>query len=189
MSSEDEDKKGQGPKARGKVIRFEDGGLEPYDEDESGESGSGSGGQSGEIEFRFKDDRFGPTRDDLLPPSEIKRLHIVLKDVHKGHVEKQKQLRDERAALKEGKYVAPAKGEYHKSLGSGAGSPSKHDSHPLLSKKAQFDGVDKQVVGIPSLNEANTNSELKAELENRLENRLENKLRNTPHSTPRPLPR
>lgn len=143
----------------------------------------GSDGKQGNIEFRFVDERLKPTRDDLLPPNEIKRLHNVLKDVHKGHVDKQKRTRDERKTLKNGKYVAPQQG---RSLGGGGSASHRHSNHPLLSKKAQFDGIDKQVVGIPALNEADTNPDLKAELENRLENRLQNRLQNTPQFNPRP---
>jgi hypothetical protein len=141
----------------------------------------GTSGQTGEIEFRYKDAMSVANRDDLLPASEIKRLLIVHKDIHKQRVDKQKATREQRNALKEGKYVAPSVAQ--QLAGGGGGSVSPYKKHPI-SDRAQFSGVDKQVVGIPTLNEANTNSELKDKLENKLQNRLQN----TPKFNPRPRP-
>jgi hypothetical protein len=153
--------------------------IENNQEDESGDSGGEQGGQSGAIEFRIQD-LVGPARDDLLSPSEIKRLLVVHKDLHKSRVDKQKALRDERAAIKEGRYVSTMETKYGKGYGMGGGV-SKYKTHPI-SHKAQFSGIDKQVIGIPTLNEADTNPEAK----DALENRYENKHRNTPKFNPRP---
>ena len=150
-------------------------------EEEDDEGSQGSGGQTGEIEFRYKDAMSVANRDDLLPASEIKRLLIVHKDIHKERVDKQKATRAERNALKEGKYVAPSIAQQLSGRGAGRSSPYK--KHPI-SDKAQFSGVDKQVVGIPTLNEAKTNEELKDKLENKLQNRLQN----APKFNPRPRP-
>ncbi|MDR3491282.1 MAG: hypothetical protein P4M12_04460 [Gammaproteobacteria bacterium] len=149
---------------------------------EQEEDESGRGGKSGEIEFRYKDAFTGPTRDDLLPPNEIKRLMIVHKDTHKMRVDKQKQLREERVALKEGKYIPNNERVYQKGFGaSSGGSSSRYKKHPI-SDKAYFSGKDKQVVGVPTLTESNTNEDLKEALENK----LENKYQNVPKFNPKP---
>ena len=72
---------------------------------------------------------------------------------------------------------------YRQGLGGGSGNTSRFKKHPI-SDKAQFSGIDKQVVGVPSLNEADTNAEMKEQLDNR----LENKYRNVPRFNPRPRP-
>ncbi|MDR3477352.1 MAG: hypothetical protein P4M14_04905 [Gammaproteobacteria bacterium] len=149
--------------------------------------GTGTGGSTGEIAFRYKDPLSGPTRDDLLPAAEIKRLLSVHKEIHKGRVEKQKMARDERAAKKDGRYIPPTVlQQIRKGLGGGgAGGSSKYKKHPI-SDKAQFSGIDKQVVGIAAINEAHTNEDVKDALDNKLENRLQN--RATPKFNPRPRP-
>lgn len=145
--------------------------------DNNEESSGGQGGQSGAIEFRFKDDRLAPSREDLLSPQEIKRLQVVHKDLHKDRVDKQKQERSQRAAVKEGRYVPPQSG-----LGQASGR-SGYKKHPI-SNKAQFSGIDKQVIGIANLNTANTNDQLKDALENKLENK--NRLTHAKRFDPRP---
>jgi hypothetical protein len=149
--------------------------------DDQGDTVS-TGGQTGKIAFRYQDAMAVPKRDDLLSPGEIKRLLIVHKDVHKLRVDKQKATRAERAALKEGKRLAQTAAQQLGRGGSGGGT-SKRREHPI-SKKAQFSGIDTQIVGIPSQNEANTNSELK----DKLENQLQNQNRHTPKFNPRPRP-
>jgi hypothetical protein len=149
-------------------------------DEEEDEGSQGSGGQTGEIEFRYKDAMSVANRDDLLPASEIKRLLIVHKDIHKERVDKQKATREQRNALKQGKYVVPS---VARQLAGRGGRVSPYKKHPI-SDRAQFSGVDKQVVGIPTENAANTNSELKDKLENRLQNRLQN----TPKFNPRLRP-
>jgi hypothetical protein len=101
--------------------------------------------------------------------------------VHKNTVEKQKQLRTERAALKEGKYVPSMEKKLSQGLGGGQGGMSKFKKHPI-SDRAQFSGIDKQVVGVPTLSETNTNDDLREALENRLENRYQNQ----PKFNPKP---
>lgn len=155
-------------------------------QEESGEGGQG--GKSGEIEFRYHDVLSAPKRDDLLPPGEIKRLLIVHQEVHKDRVVKQKIAREQRAALKEGRYVAPTAEQLRQGLSGGGGGVSPYKKHPI-SNMAQFSGVDKQVVGVPTLNEADTNPEMKDALENRLQNRLENRLSNRYTNTPTLKPR
>jgi hypothetical protein len=150
-------------------------------QDDDDDSASGSfGGQTGEIAFRFHDAMQVSNRDDLLPPEEIRRLLIVHKETHKGRVDKQKVNREQRNALKEGVYVAPTVAQQ---LGRGGSGSSAFKKHPI-SDMAQFSGIDKQVIGIPSNNEADTNPEQKDKLENRLQNRLQN----TPKFNPRPRP-
>lgn len=164
------------------------------EEDEGGSTGAGAGtdtgtggigGSTGEIAFRYKDPMSGPNRDDLLPASEIKRLLIVHKELHKERVDKQRSTRAERAAKKEGRYIPlTVEQQIRNGLRSGsAGGSSKYKKH-RISDKAQFSGIDKQVVGIASINEAQTNEKARDALENKLENRLQN--RATPKFNPRP---
>lgn len=154
--------------------------LDPVALGEQEDDEGGKGGKTGEIEFRDKGAFLGQRRDDLLPPEELRRLLMVHKEVHKGRVEKQKHTREQRAAQKEGRYVPPRQ-QQTRGLG-GGGSAAKHSNHPLLSAKPQFDGIDKQLVGVPNKNEADTNPEAREALEER----LENKLRNAPRFNPRP---
>jgi hypothetical protein len=151
-----------------------------HDESDDSDEG-GNGGQTGEIEFRYKDAMSVANRDDLLPATEIKRLLIVHKDIHKQRVDKQKATREERNALKQGKYVVPSVAQQ---LAGGRGAKVSPYKKHRISDMAQFSGVDKQVVGIPSLSDAKTNEELKDKLENKLQNRLQN----TPSFNPRYRP-
>jgi hypothetical protein len=156
-------------------------------DDEGGTTGAGTstGGKTGAIEFRLQDGSAALRRDDLLSPNELKRLLQVHDELHKGRVHKQKTTREERSAKKDGRYVASMESKYRQGLGGGGdgGTASRFKKHPI-SNMAQFSGIDKQVVGVPTLNEAETNADLK----NDLENRLENKYRNTPRFNPRPRP-
>jgi hypothetical protein len=152
--------------------------------DDDSDTGSSGGGKTGAIEFRFQDGMAGLRRDDLLAPNEMNRLMLVHENMHKARVEKQRITRQDRAAKKEGRFVAqPESRNRHGLGGGGGGGSSKFKKHPI-SNMAQFSGIDKQVVGVPSLNEAETNAEMK----DTLENRLENKYRNTPRFNPRPRP-
>lgn len=150
------------------------------DEDEGGQ-----GGQTGAIQFRYQDPFAEKKRDDALPPSEIKRLLTIHNELHKERVDKQKLTRKDRKALKEGKLTATA--QYQQNLrqgrGGSGGFASRFKSHPI-SNKAQFSGIDRQVVAIPSENKAETNEEQRNELENRLLNRM----RHTPKFNPKPSP-
>jgi hypothetical protein len=137
------------------------------EEGQGGEGGqTGSGGKSGEIGFRIQTEIF---RDDLLHPGEIKRLLQIHSEAHKEFVNKQKILRKERAALKEGRkdYSAQQRGTH-----SGGTTVSRYKKHPI-SNKAQFSGIDKQVSTLPSENEAETNEKLRNDLENRYNHRLQ----------------
>jgi hypothetical protein len=167
--------------APAELYRFDS--IEQNFDDE--EEGGGTGGQTGEIEFRYQDAMSVAKRDDLLPPGEIKRLLIVHKDVHKLRVDNQKALREQRAVLKEGKYVAPTVAQ-QLAAGRGGGRSSPYKTH-RLTQHAQFSGmVDQKMVGIPSENNAETNPEMKDKLENRLE--LGNKLTARPQFHPKPRP-
>ena len=150
--------------------------LEEEDDDRSG-------GTTGEIEFHYKDAAQLDNRDDLLTPAEKKRILAVLPEAHKDLVHKQRQTREERKALKEGKKSAEL--NQKRGLGSGAGYQSRFKEHPI-SQKAQFSGIDRQVIALPNQNEAETNPEMKDRLENRLENRLTNRLQNTKTFNPKP---
>ena len=159
------------------------------DEEEGGSGGESSGGSTGEIHFRYKDAMSVEPRDDLLPPSEIKRLLAVHKELHKDRVDKQKITRKERKALKEGRVTRVAEQGFRvgRGFGGGAGRYSPYKQH-RIAQKAQFSGMDKQVIGLPSENRAETNEEQRDALENRLENRNELRFQNTPKFNPKPRP-
>lgn len=155
-----------------------------YEEEggEEGEGKAGAGGAAGEIIFRYKDPYSASPRDDQLPSDEIKRLLIVHRDQHKGNVDKQKQTRKERAAIKEGKIPY---NKQNQGRGFGPGGVSNFKTHPIA-LRAQFSGIDKQVSNLPTNNEAITNDQLKNELDNRLE--LQLGLTHRPSSAPKPRP-
>jgi hypothetical protein len=140
------------------------------DEDDSGQSG-----QTGQIAFRDFLAANERLRDDLLPPDEKKRLLIVHRDLHKDYVKKQKEAQDQRQALKEGKVSLHA---YRQEKGL-SGTAHAFSNHPILSNKAQFSGIDKQVNALPNENLAETNPKNRHELELRLTNRLTNQPKNT----------
>lgn len=150
MSQDDEFKKKFRVITNDKVTEEEGG--------ETGESGT-TGGQSGQIEFR---EFIGgvPLRDDLLTGEEKRRLLSVHEGAHEGAVKKQKDTHDQRKALKEGKISLPA---YRQGLASGGSSQYK--SHPMLSDKAQFSGIDRQVNNLPTENIAETNNDKREELQ------------------------
>ncbi|MEO8400645.1 MAG: hypothetical protein ABI597_02465 [Gammaproteobacteria bacterium] len=155
------------------------------DEDDSQGGETGAGGVAGEIGFRFKDAMSIDPRDDALPPSEIKRLLAVHRELHKARVDKQKILRKERNALKQ--QGSKAQNRTGLGYGSGGGRYSPYKKHPI-SSKAQFSGVDRQVTGLPSENIADTNKEQRDELENRNELRNELRYQNAPKFNPKPRP-
>jgi hypothetical protein len=152
-----------------------------YDDSQEGEGeGKGTqGGKSGEVGFRIK---IETSRDDMLAPSEIRRLLKTHQEIHKSYIDKQKLLRKERSALKEGRKDLVAQYRAQHGLG-GAGGSSPYKKHPI-SNKAQFSGIDKQVTSLPAENEAETNSELRAELENKYNHRLQPKRAFNPKPSP-----
>jgi hypothetical protein len=152
--------------------------VESEDDDQDGEGGLG--GATGEIGFRYKDAMSIGPRDDALPPTEIKRLLAIHKEIHKSYVDKQKQARKERRSIKG--QQERLKRRAGLGLGTGGGS-SRFKAHPI-SNKAQFSGIDRQVIGLPTENMENTNEAQRNELENRNELRLQN----APRFNPKPRP-
>lgn len=143
-------------------------------------TGTGTGGQSGSIHFRYHDIYSSHSRDDLLPMTEIQRLLAVEGERHKALVVNQKHERQQRKKLKN----LPQ--NYHAGIGYRAGGQqSPYKAHPIT-QRAQFSGMDKQVTTLPSENAANTNSDVKEALENRLEQRLQQRMqyRSTPKLRP-----
>lgn len=134
------------------------------DEEGSGQAGEGQGGAAGKIHFRYRDAMSLPPRDDVLPPNEIKRLLQVHETLHKSRVDKQRQTRKERDALKQNKNNLTQQRGYGQGLGPSSGSQFKQ--HPI-SLKAYFSGIDKQMVSVPTELEADTNPEMQEKLENR----------------------
>lgn len=151
MSLDDEDKKSK---------------IMHTDEDTEGTQGtegdSGTGGQSGQIEFKDFIGTGERLRDDLLPADEKKRLLSVHKDTHEIRVKKQKELRDQRQSLKDGKIPLQT---YRQGV-MGTGMNSQYKANPVLANKAQFSGIDRQVNTLPTENVADTNDALRDKLEN-----------------------
>ncbi|RDI43761.1 hypothetical protein [Aquicella lusitana] len=136
-------------------------GLNGSDQDTEGESGKGSGGKSGQIEFRDFLASGEHLRDDLLSSDEIRRLLSVHKDGHEDRVKLQKDKREQYKALKEGKISLAA----HRQGLMGAGMSAQYKVNPILANKAQFSGVDRQINPIPEENIAETNNEKRNELQ------------------------
>lgn len=150
-------------------------------EDESGE-GEAGGGQSGQIEFRDFLSNVERVRDDLLPANEKRRLLSVHKDTHITRVKAQKERRELYAKLKSGKIPLRAYREGSMS----AGMSSQFKPNPAIADKAQFSGIDKQVIGDPTQNVAETNQDQRQEVDNELRYRLG--MQNTPKFNPKPSP-
>lgn len=142
---------------------------------------SGSGSQSSSIEFADFLSSGVEKRDDMLSREELKRLLGTHEGAHEDRVKKQKELREERKNLKEGKI---SKSDYRSGM---AKSHSQYPAHPVLSNKAQFSGIDKQNSALPTENVANTNDENRNELENQY--RLRHAPQNAPRFNPKPTPR
>jgi len=139
------------------------------EDDETGQdSASGTGGQSGQIEFHDFLATGANVRDDLLPYDEKRRLLSLHKDIHELRVKQQKEKRDQYKNLKEGKIPLNA---YRDGLRASGGS-AQFKTNPILAQSAQFSGIDRQVSGLPTENIADTNQEQRDELQNELRYRL-----------------
>lgn len=149
-------------------------------EETGGESGSGSGGQGGKIGFVDFLDTHADRRDDLLPESEKKRLLLIHKDVNEKNVKQQKEKLEQNKNVKDGKITL---GSYRAGMGGGGSSPFKEN--PAL-QGAQFTGVDKQVIGLPTENMAVTNEEKRDELLNQNELRYRLGYQPAPKFNPKP---
>lgn len=97
-------------------------------------------------------------------------------------MKKQKSTREERKQLKEGKVNLQQFRE-----GQSAGMSSQYKSHPVLSSKAQFSGIDRQVTALPEENLANTNPEQRNELQHQYQ--LKHQPENAPRFNPKPIQR
>ncbi len=155
--------------------------LEKDETDEG--AGSGTGGKSGAIEFREFIKSSESLRDDLLTGEEKRRYLGVHERIHEGVVKKQKNLADERKKLKDGKVSLAA----HRSGLSAASLNTQYKSHPVLSQKAQFSGIDRQVNALPEENIADTNKENREELQHRYQ--LKHQPQNRPGFNPQPIKR
>lgn len=139
-------------------------------EDGGSETGTGSGGQGGKIEFHDFLATGANLRDDTLPFEERKRLLSNHKDIHELKVKQQKDKRQQYKDLKDGKMLLKTFREGLGALASGIRSQFK--ANPILKDKAQFSGIDKQVNPSPLENQADTNPEQRNELQNELQYRL-----------------
>ena len=165
MSLDDKDK----DKLKKKIV------IDEQDsEDESGQGTTG-GGASGQIEFKDFLANAANLRDDLLPADEKRRLLSVHQDAHELNVQKQKDIREQRQAVKDGKISLQT---FQNGL-MGAGMNAQYKTNPVLANKAQFSGIDRQVNALPTENIADTNDANRNELENQY------RLRYAPESAPR----
>ncbi len=139
------------------------------------EDDTGQGGRAGELEFSDFLSSNSARRDDQLSADERKRLLSVHKDTHELRVKKQKELREQRQQLKDGKIPLQT---YRQGM-MGMGMNSQYKINPILANKAQFSGVDHQVNSLPNEHVADTNAEMRDELE------LQYSLRYSPENAPR----
>lgn len=142
---------------------------------------SGAGGNSGQIEFADFLSSGASKRDDMLSPDEKKRLLSQHKGTHEGRVKNQKEVREQRKLLKEGKV---SKQSYQQGM---VAESSQYQAHPILSDKAQFSGIDRQTNPLPTENVAETNKENRNKLENQY--RLRHAPQHAPGFNPKLLPR
>lgn len=148
------------------------------------DEGSGSGGQSGEIQFRYQDAMSVAPRDDALPPGDERRLLAIENAQHKSAVDRQRNLIKERQAKKEGRIFFNPDNQNSFGLGEGfdpGAGQNPNKPHPIT-QFAQFSGQDPQVVAIPGENRDTNNLEKRNEL--KYQNQL--KLKNAPKFNPRP---
>ncbi|OGT37124.1 MAG: hypothetical protein A3F11_00440 [Gammaproteobacteria bacterium RIFCSPHIGHO2_12_FULL_37_14] len=151
--------------------------------DEEGDSTESGGGQGGHIEFHDFITSKDQSRDDSLPSAEKQHSLAVHKDVHELRVKQQKELLEQRHALKEGKINLNS---FRQGL-MNAGMSSQFKPNPKLADKAQFSGIDKQVIGLPSESNVTTNENKQDELKLQLQQQLQ--LRHTHDNTPRLTPK
>ena len=107
---------------------------------------------------------------------------MIQSERHKTHVDKQKKTRKERQEIKSGrKKTSTHSARRH---GAAGGRYSPYKKHPI-SDRAQFSGIDRQVIASPADNISETNAEKRQELE------YHYKLRHRPQAAPRfnPTPR
>lgn len=142
---------------------------------DSGESGSGS--QSGSIEFK---EFFGeaPLRDDTLPPDEIRRLLAVHAEVNEAKVKNQKEKRDQLQAVKEGKVSREVYQQQY-------GADGSVTAHPKLMNEAQFSGaMDAKISPLPTENNAEANPGDRQELKKEFDKQFTPQ--NAPSFNPKP---
>lgn len=148
----------------------------------SSDDETGQGGKTGAIEFKDFLASGQYKRDDQLPPDKIKQLLASHSSTHEGVVRKQKDLMQQRQDVKNGKISVQA---YRQGM-SGANMRSEYKSHPVLSNKAQFSGMDPQVNTLPEEHNAKTNDDLRNELQ--LQYSLKYAPENAPKFNPKPKP-
>lgn len=136
----------------------------------------GSAGGSGDIRFR---DFLSTNKDPLSPVAKKQKLAEHANQVRKNLL-KAKELRENRKL-----HTNPNQNS-DQYLGGGNNNKSEYKSHPILSKKQQFDGIDPKVNLSPVLNVAETNEEKKAEL--KYQHQLKHELASKPNFLPKPVP-
>ena len=137
----------------------------PKDDEEEGGT-TGTGGQTGEIHFRYHDVLSDKPRDDNLPPAEQAKFVALHEAKHKILVIEQRDEIKAREAAKEGKKLFNNANNY--GLGNGGGGASNFKTH-WLSNTRQFGvGRDNKVANLPTQDEANTNDKQKKELDHKL---------------------
>lgn len=155
--------------------------LSTYVDTAKDDDESGSGGQGGKIDFVDFTDSKDHKRDDELSPQDLKRLLATHKDAHEIKVKHQKEKIEHNKNLKDGKITLAA---HRASFGNSAAAPAGFKPNPKLADKVQFSGIDKQVTGLITENNADTNPEQRDALLNELKYQLG--YQPTPKFNPKP---
>lgn len=146
---------------------------EYYFDDE--DSGSGTGGKSGQVEFR--DFLSSNESRENLSPHEKKMLLAAHEATNKASIDKQRERKNSLEAVKANKISLEA-------FRQEGGQQDAQMSHPLLKDKAQFSGMDNQVDPTQDNGKANDNKRAELKYNHDKQNRKEY----TPSNTPRPSP-
>lgn len=130
--------------------------INEHEEGSEGESGeaTGTGGQSGQIEFRDFLAAGERLRDDLSP-EELKHWLAILTGDSEQRIKDQKNKRDQYTDLRNGKTQLH---DFRAAMGR-----TDYSRHPILSEK--FSGTDPQISPIPDANIADTNNDKRNELQ------------------------
>jgi len=160
------------------------------EKDESGgASGSGRTGTGSKVGVRIAT-MAGDSRDEPSTPAERRRFAAAHELTQAERVRRARERKKELKAAREKGPVSLNQRQAYTGGGGGGPEKSPHASHPLLSKAAQFSGMEESP--IPSDNrQKDANEEDREKLVDRPENKLQNRLtlKQAPkYSPPKPRP-
>lgn len=148
------------------------------DQDDSGSQGEG--GKTGKVGGPRVATFAGDARDEPKTPAERRHLAIVHEAAHADRVRRTLERQKVLAAAKEAEAGPRSLNQLldqprqYSGGGSGGGKDSPYNDHPLLSKAAQFSGMEDPP--LPGQSNQDLNKEDRKELENRPENKLQHRL-------------